>query len=139
MVEIKDRQLNFGESLLISEMLRTIGAKAYVEYMMRQTEKARKDLEKAKKDKSLTEAEIKVMDALSKKNLGVDVAMYIIERLDQAKEPIYKLVSSYASINIKDVPLLDLDDIIGIFQSIWSNGLPNILKKFLGLDKNFLA
>lgn len=130
------RKLNFNEILLISKILREMGTKNYAEYVMRLNErlndKMKKDKDPAKTDK----------DKLTEKNnaLGIDVAIFVLENLETAKDSLFELFSSYNEISIDEAKKMDSDKVAETIKNMFDAGLPEILKKLLAKTGiNFLA
>lgn len=128
------RKLNFNEILLVSKILREMGTKAYVEYAIRMNERL---TEKMKKDVSKSDEEKKKAkdDAI-----GIDVAIFVLENMDLARDSLFELFASYNEISAEEAKKLDFDKIVETVQNIIKAGLPDALMKILKKTGiNFLA
>lgn len=128
------RKLNFNEILLVSKILREMGAKVYSEYVVRLnerlTEKMKKDTNKSEEDKKKDKDN----------TIGIDVAIFILENIELAKDSLFEFFASYNSITIDEAKKLDFDKIVETIQNIIEAGLPDAIIKLLKKTGiNFLA
>lgn len=132
-VKIPNRKLRFGEILLLGDIFKGLKVKEHVEYLIRQ--RKRSGNKKTLEDFKIDDGEV-----------AADVILYIIENINNAKEPIFTLLSSYMGIELKNesdvytVELLDGDVVFEVFEKMWKNGLPEIIQKiFKEKGTDFLA
>lgn len=128
------RKLNFNEILLVSRILREMGTKTYSEYVIRLnerlTEKMKKDLNKSDEDKKKDK----------ENTIGIDVAIFILENIEVAKDPLFELFASYNEIEIEEAKKLDFDQVVDTIQNMVKAGLPDAIIKLLKKTGiNFLA
>lgn len=140
MSELVERKLRLKEVFMVSKILREMGTKNYAEYVIRQKEKSKKQLELIKQDKSKTDLEIAKAKSDFDNSIGIDIGIFLLENIELAKDTVYDLIGSYNDVSAKEAENLEFDKVIETFRLMFKNGLPEVfaaqLKKVGG---DFLA
>ena len=127
MSELVERKLKLKEVLMISKILRDMNTKSYAEYVMRQFDKNKKQLEILKKDKLKTKDDIENAKKEFESSIGIDIGIFALENIELSKESVFALIGSYNDISSKEAENMDFDDVILTFKAMFKNGLPEIL------------
>lgn len=134
MLEIKARKIKLSEVFILSKILKDMNIKSYLEYLVRQMARNDKELKKNMKDKS--DKDQKELKNENNRALGIDVFAFLIENIELSQDSFYKLIGSYSEITEDEAKNLDLDDVFKIFETMYKNGLPNVITSLV--KKNFL-
>ncbi len=121
------RKLKLKEVLMISKILRDMGTKPYAEYVMRQIEKNKKQLDVLKKDKTKTKDDFDIAKKEFESSIGIDIGIFALENIELSKETVFALIGSYNDVTAKEAENMDFDKVVDTFKAMFQNGLPEVI------------
>jgi hypothetical protein len=118
-MEIVKRKLKFSEVILLSKIFKEVEIKKLIVEITSGSMDSLLNNENLTKDQKMAA-------------LAVSVVSYIFSEIFNAEDTVYKLVASYTG--SRDVSNLDSDQVVEVFQIMFTEGLPAVVKKLLGND-----
>ena len=132
------RKLKFKEVSMITKLIKHLGIKTYKKELMsnlnfEKIEKLQFELlkEKDTENKSILQQQIAIEATSLKKDLAIDILIFIIEKYDEIEEQIFVFFASYTNLSIDIVQEKEVDWVIETAKEIWENALPTALKNFI--------
>jgi len=132
------RKLKFKEVSMITKIFKQLGIKAYKKELMsnlnfEKIDKLQLELLKEKdiEKKSILQQQIAIEAASLKKNLAIDLLIFIIEKYDEIEEQLFVFIASFTNLSIDVVQEKEIDWVIETGKEIWKNALPVSLKNFI--------
>jgi len=132
------RKLKFKEVSMITKIFKQLGIKEYKKDLMKnlnfeKIDKLQLELlkEKDTENKNILQQQIAIEAASLKKDLAIDILIFIIEKYDEIEEQLFIFIASFTGLSSNDVKEKEIDFVIDVMKNIWKNALPTALKNFI--------
>jgi hypothetical protein len=132
------RKLKFKEVSMLTKLIKFLGIKAYKKELMsnlnfEKIEKLQDKLfeEKDSENKNILQQKIAIEAQSLKKDLAIDIILFVIEKYDEIEEQVFIFFASYSGLSIEDVREKEVDWVIETGKEIWKNALPNTIRSFI--------
>jgi hypothetical protein len=132
------RKLKFKEISMITKLIKQLGIREYKKELIKalnfeKIEKLQFEAlkEKDTEKKNILQQQIAIEAQSLKKDLAIDIILYVIEKYDEIEEQIFAFFASYSGLSMDDVCEKELDWVIDTGKEIWKNALPKTVKSFI--------
>lgn len=150
---VKGKKISFKEGVIFTKIARKVKIRQFKQEIMllinqiRANKNNYSDEEKLElkrinnmknikeKNKALSNFEAKIFEKAGIE-IGLDIALYVIEMLSDAEEEVIELISTYTKQNENLIADADLEDIIKVLKIMWENGLYKVFTTFMAKAKN---
>jgi hypothetical protein len=137
------RKLNLKDVSKVTKIIKNLDIKTYYKTLLREVNldeisKLQVELlteKDAEKIKTINQ-QIAMLTETAKKNMSIDIILYIIEKYEDVEESLIEFIANYINEEAEVVKNKDLDTIIECLKDIWENGMPNVLKTLIKSQVN---
>lgn len=137
------RKLNLKDVSKITKIIKNLDIKTYYKQLLKEVDlneisKLQVELlteKDAEKIKTINQ-QIAMLTETAKKNMSVDIILYIIEKYEDVEENLIDFIANYMNEDIGNIINKDLDVIIQCLKDIWTDGMPNVLKTLIKSQVN---
>lgn len=132
------RKLKFKEISMLTKVIKQLNIKTYKKELMSNLNFEKVDnlqielfREKDEENKNILQQQILFEAASLKRDLAVDIFLYVIDKYDEVEEQIFVFFASFTGLSIDDVKEKELDWVIDTSKDLWNNSLPEALKTLI--------
>ncbi|RQV94548.1 MAG: hypothetical protein EH224_10120 [Calditrichaeota bacterium] len=132
------RKLKFKEISMLTKIIKQLGIKEYKKELMsnlnfEKIEKLQIEAlkEKDAENKNILQQQMAIEAQSLKKDLAIDIFIYVIEKYDEVEEQLFVFFASYSGLSIEDVKEKEIDWIYNTAKELWQNTLPKTVKTLI--------
>lgn len=132
------RKLKFKEISMLTKVIKQLGIKEYKKELMsnlnfEKIDKLQIELlkEKDEDNKKVLQQQMEIEAKSLKKDLAIDVFIYVLEKYDEVEEQLFVFFASYSGLSIEDISEKEIDWVIDTAKELWQNTLPKTVKSMI--------